>query len=273
MLPGIELAACADLAVPVEVMRHVVRVESSFNPYAIGVVGGRLVRQPRNRAEAVATAKMLEERGFNFSLGIAQVNRHNLAPYGLDSYERAFDVCANLQAGSKILAECHDRAKGDWGKALSCYYSGDFRTGFQHGYVQKVLATWNGAGQDPPGSDPVPLAGSGPSPTGQRRGQAERASLLERRIQGPAVAVDPEPGGVAIDVPQLATRNSVPAFPSEASGPVYLQPRGAPPMRPVAPAADVVPPPAHPSPPTAGALQGNSATSTPTASRDAAFVF
>src|SRR5690606_39135932 len=196
MLPGLELAACADLSVPVEVMRHVVRVESGFNPYAIGVVGGRLVRQPRNRDEAVATARMLEKRGFNFSLGIAQVNRHNLRPYGLDSYERAFDVCANLQAGSKILAECHDRAKGDWGKALSRYYSGDFRTGFQHGYVQKVLATWNGAGQDPPGSDPVPLAGSGPSPTGQRRGQAERASLLERRIQGPAVAVDPEPGGV-----------------------------------------------------------------------------
>ena len=49
--------SCADLAVPHDIMHHVVRVESSGNPYAIGVVGGRLQRQPKNLAEAVATAK------------------------------------------------------------------------------------------------------------------------------------------------------------------------------------------------------------------------
>ena len=52
MLPGIELMSCPSLAVPHEVMHHVVSVESSYNPYAIGVVGGRLVRQPRNLSEA-----------------------------------------------------------------------------------------------------------------------------------------------------------------------------------------------------------------------------
>ena len=70
--------SCTDLAVPHDVMHHVVRVESSGNPYAIGVVGGRLQRQPKNLAEAVATAKMLEQKGFNFSLGLAQVNRYIL---------------------------------------------------------------------------------------------------------------------------------------------------------------------------------------------------
>lgn len=144
MLPGMEMMACTDLAVPSEVMQHVVRIESSFNPYAIGVVGGRLARQPRNLSEAVSTARMLESKGYNFSLGIAQVNRYNLARYGLDSYERAFQVCPNLQAGSRILAECHGRAGGDWGKAFSCYYSGNFTTGFRHGYVQKVFASWQG---------------------------------------------------------------------------------------------------------------------------------
>ena len=39
--------SCADLAVPHDIMHHVVRVESSGNPYAIGVVGGRLQRQPK----------------------------------------------------------------------------------------------------------------------------------------------------------------------------------------------------------------------------------
>lgn len=142
MLPGMELMGCTGLAVPPTVMEHVVRVESSFNPYAIGVVGGRLARQPRNLAEALSTARMLEERGYNFSLGLAQVNRANFARQGLDSYEKAFDVCPNLQAGSRILAECYSRSGSDWGKAFSCYYSGNFTTGYRHGYVQKVFASW-----------------------------------------------------------------------------------------------------------------------------------
>lgn len=130
---------CPNLHVPPEVMRHVVNVESGHNPYAIGVVDGRLERQPRNLREAVATARMLEERGRNYSLGAAQVNRANLKKTGLDTYERAFDYCANLTAGSKILSGCFQRAGHDWSKAFSCYYSGNFVTGFKHGYVQRVV--------------------------------------------------------------------------------------------------------------------------------------
>ena len=136
-----ELMSCQNLAVPNDVMQHVVRIESSNNPYAIGVVGGRLARQPRSLAEALATARMLESRGFNFSVGLAQVNRHNLRRHGLDSYERAFDACANLQAGARILAECYGRSGGDWGKSFSCYYSGNFTIGYRHGYVQKIYAS------------------------------------------------------------------------------------------------------------------------------------
>ena len=122
------VADCPNLAVPLTVMQHVMRVESGFNPYAIGVVGGRLVRQPRNLPEAVATAGMLEKNGFNFSVGLAQVNRYNLSRYGMPSYEKAFDACDNIRVGSQILRACYQRA-GDWGKALSCYYSGNFETG------------------------------------------------------------------------------------------------------------------------------------------------
>lgn len=141
MIPGIEALACQGLAVPAEVMHHIVRVESSYNPFAIGVVGTRLARQPRSLAEAVATARQLEREGFNFSLGLAQVNLHNLARQGLHNYELAFDACPNLVAGSRILAECHARARGDWDKAFSCYYSGNFSTGFRDGYVSKVRAS------------------------------------------------------------------------------------------------------------------------------------
>lgn len=142
MLPGLEMiAACPDLAVPAQVMQHVAAVESSHNPYAIGVVGGRLVRQPRNLAEAVSTAQMLEQQGYNFSVGLVQVNRHNLARQGLADYAQAFAVCPNVQAGARILAECRQRAGNDWGKAFSCYYSGNFSTGYRDGYVQKVFAS------------------------------------------------------------------------------------------------------------------------------------
>lgn len=133
---------CTDLAVSPTIMQHIVKVESSGNPYAIGVVGGRLQRQPRNLTEAISTANMLEKKGYNFSLGIAQVNRYNLKKYGLHSYEQAFQICPNLKAGALILKECYDRAK-DWGKSFSCYYSGNFVTGYKHGYVQKVFASMN----------------------------------------------------------------------------------------------------------------------------------
>jgi type IV secretion system protein VirB1 len=139
MLPGLEMMlSCPNLAVPTEVMRHVVHVESGANPFAIGVVGGHLVRQPKNLDEAVATANMLEAQGYNYSLGLAQVNRVNLSKYGLDTPAKAFDVCANLSAGANILAGCYRNANGDWGKAFSCYYSGNFVTGFLQGYVQKI---------------------------------------------------------------------------------------------------------------------------------------
>lgn len=203
MLPGMEMMGCWDLAVPGEIMRHVVQVESSFNPYAIGVVGGRLVRQPRTLAEALATARMLEEKGYNFSVGLAQVNRYNLAKYGLSSYERAFQTCPNLQAGARILAECHQRAGGDWGKAFSCYYSGNFVTGFRHGYVQKVMASMGG---DPDaGIQAISLAAASPRAAGgtrPSRAATTTASLLTRRMQ-PEVSVTP-PAAAPIPAPSAA---------------------------------------------------------------------
>lgn len=51
-------STCAPAVHPVT-LSAVVRNESGANPFAIGVVGGRLVRQPRTQAEAEATAAAL----------------------------------------------------------------------------------------------------------------------------------------------------------------------------------------------------------------------
>lgn len=169
MITGMEIAACQHMAVPAEVMQHVVNVESGYNPYAIGVVGGQLVHQPQNLGEAVATAQMLQSKGYNYSLGLAQVNRDNLRKYGLTSYEQAFDVCPNLTAGARILSECYASSGNDWGKSFSCYYSGNFMTGYRDGYVQKIYDSINGsagvaADNQVPAAIPIALV-SGPSPS------------------------------------------------------------------------------------------------------------
>ena len=143
MFTGMELMACQNLAVSAEVMQHIVHVESGSNPYAISVVGGQLVRQPQNLGEALATVQMLDAKGYNYSLGVAQVNRANLGRYGLDSFEKAFEVCPNLAAGARILAACYASSGGNWGEAFSCYYSGNFVTGYRDGYVQKVYDSIN----------------------------------------------------------------------------------------------------------------------------------
>lgn len=138
-------------SVHLSTLQALVKIESGFNPYAIGVVGGHLARQPRSRAEAAATAHALEAAGWNYSMGLAQVNRANLRAYGLNS-DSVFDPCANLRAGGAILSDCYQRASvGGAGPqdavrgALSCYYSGNFTRGFKTdfggtSYVQRVAA-------------------------------------------------------------------------------------------------------------------------------------
>jgi len=235
MIPGLELMACQELAVPLQVMEHVVHVESSFNPYAIGVVGARLARQPRSLHEALATVARLERDGYNFSVGLAQVNRHNLAAQGLVTYEEAFATCPNLAAGARILADCHARSGGDWDKAFSCYYSGNFTRGFRDGYVQKVRRSMAAAGLDTVvdalAAIPVLVNGGTPGPArpaadlGARRSASAApaaASPVPGRLGG-AGAVDAPLSGMAVDAAGSATTTGSPFVP-QVSGP-----RGPPP--------------------------------------------
>ena len=98
-----------------------------------------------DRSEALATARMLAAEGWNYSVGLAQINARNFERLGL-TVESAFEPCANLTAMQAVLTECFERADARNGsqqrslrQALSCYYSGNFVTGFQHGYVRKVV--------------------------------------------------------------------------------------------------------------------------------------
>ena len=90
-----------------------------------------------------------------FSVGLAQISVQNLDRMGL-SIRDGFDACTNLRAMETILVECHERAHttGDiqqsLRRALSCYYSGNFATGFRHGYVNRVIRNTLTAACAPP---------------------------------------------------------------------------------------------------------------------------
>lgn len=160
---------------------RVATVESSGNPFAIGVVGGHLARQPKNLPEALATVKALDAGGWNYSMGLVQVNVHNLARYG-QTTESIFEPCTNLKIGAAILKACYARAKPHFAQAddavraaLSCYYSGDLRRGT--GYAQKVAAAVPASGVQ--GAQPievVPDVLPAGGPARRAAGRPERAA-------------------------------------------------------------------------------------------------
>lgn len=138
-------ATCAPGVAP-ETMAAIVRTESGFKPLAIGINGGgRLERQPANLSEAVATAKWLIANGYNIDMGLGQINSANLRRLGLGA-EDVFDPCKNLAGAARILQENYRQAapsvKGGQAalqEALSAYNTGNFRTGFNNGYVRRVV--------------------------------------------------------------------------------------------------------------------------------------
>jgi type IV secretion system protein VirB1 len=145
---------CAPLVNP-GTAHAIASTESALNPYAIGVVAGRLEYQPRFASEALATAQSLRTQGRNFSVGLAQINVHNLDRLGL-SLDDGFDSCKNLAAMQTVLRDCYERAESKnepqfvLRRALSCYYSGNFTTGFRHGYVNRVVSNAQKTARAPP---------------------------------------------------------------------------------------------------------------------------
>jgi len=126
-----------------------VSVESAFNPWAIGVVGGALVRQPRHRAEALATARALQAAGWNFSVGLGQINIGNFERLGL-TLDAAFDPCTNLGAMQSVLAECFDRARAPAAAATATTTAASPHTWTRQRCARRCPATT--AATSPPGS-------------------------------------------------------------------------------------------------------------------------
>lgn len=147
MLEAIITSSCSPDVHPL-IVNAIVKTESNYNPFAIGVnKGGRLTKQPTNLSEAVQTAKRLLAGGANIDMGLGQINSANLQWLGL-TVEQIFHPCLNLQALQTVYLHCYNRA-GNTGKgtkiqrAFSCYNTGNTAGGFNNGYVNKVTDNYN----------------------------------------------------------------------------------------------------------------------------------
>lgn len=133
----------------------VVRVESGFNQYAIGVVGQKNGIFPTSLDDALAHVQRLQSQGKRYSIGLMQITSSNFNKYGVTA-EQLFNPCINLNVFEKIITDCYQRG-GTLKRALSCYYSGNFDTGqkaesdfSQTSYVERIGYT------PPPGGYAVP---------------------------------------------------------------------------------------------------------------------
>lgn len=94
----------------------IAKVESDFNPYAINVnAHGRSIKvyYPENKDQAKVVLNYLLSHGYNFDLGIAQINIVNIRSMGLDPY-KLLDPCQNLDVSAILLKSLINRYGFNW---------------------------------------------------------------------------------------------------------------------------------------------------------------
>lgn len=143
LLPYIQ--QCAPKVAP-GTMLAIIKTESHGKPLAINLNHRqRLLYQPNNIQQALAWVEYLDKHGYNFDIGLGQINIKNVRKYGYRPADM-LDPCKNLLVASDILYKNYLRAlhgatskRQALHKALSAYNTGHYGRGFNNGYVQKVI--------------------------------------------------------------------------------------------------------------------------------------
>jgi type IV secretion system protein VirB1 len=166
LAPLVNLAAACAPSLDQGTLLSVVKVESGFEPLAIGVnttPSRRLA--PASREQAIDAASKLLAAGANIDLGLGQINSRNLTRLGL-TVSDVFDPCINLAMSAKIIIEGYGRSSPRPGQerqalltALSLYNTGHPRRGFENGYVARVVSA---AGQLAPAIAAIKASASEP---------------------------------------------------------------------------------------------------------------
>lgn len=162
---------CAPSVAP-ETVLAIIQTESSGEPFALNVNGGRQPARQGNAADAAATARRYVAAGNSVDLGLGQINSRNMRWLGL-TWETVFDPCTNVAALGQVLISNYNAANAGRDPqtalrvALSMYNTGSQTRGFRNGYVAKVLRNAGIAQSDAP-SAPLILAAASSVPVNRR---------------------------------------------------------------------------------------------------------
>ncbi len=153
---------CAPTVAP-ETVLAIIQTESSGDPLALNVNGGRHPLRQSNAADAAATAGRYVAAGYSVDLGLGQINSRNMRWLGL-TWETVFDPCVNIAALGRVLSSNYKAAIAGRDPqtalrvALSMYNTGSRTRGFRNGYVGKVVSNAGIAGTAPLYRDEMPAA-------------------------------------------------------------------------------------------------------------------
>ena len=134
---------CAPSVAP-ETALAIIQTESSGEPFALNVNGGRQPAPQSTAADAAATARRYVAAGYSVDLGLGQINSRNMRWLGL-TWENVFDPCTNVAALARVLTSNYNAVNAGRDPqtalrvALSMYNTGSQTRGFLNGYVAKVV--------------------------------------------------------------------------------------------------------------------------------------
>ncbi len=133
---------CAPNVAP-ETVLAIIQTESSGEPFALNVNGGRQPARQMNALDAATTARRYVAAGYSVDLGLGQINSRNMRWLGL-TWDTVFDPCTNVAALARVLTSNYNAVSAGRDPqtalrvALSMYNTGSQTRGFRNGYVAKV---------------------------------------------------------------------------------------------------------------------------------------
>ncbi|ACO03675.1 MAG TPA: lytic transglycosylase [Persephonella sp.] len=126
------LVSSKKYGVNIHLLKAIAEVESGMQPYAVNVnlKGKNRSFFIKNRKVASEFITYLEKKGYNFDVGISQINIKNIRRFGLSPVE-LLDPCKNIDLSARIMRELIDRHGMTWDAVWR--YNGNKR------YAKKVL--------------------------------------------------------------------------------------------------------------------------------------
>lgn len=93
--------------IPYQILIAIAKVESGFKPYVINInQNGKSIKviNPKSLQEAILYLQYLHQNGFNYDVGIGQINVSNIKRLGLNPIN-LLDPCNNIKVSAHILKE------------------------------------------------------------------------------------------------------------------------------------------------------------------------